>query len=203
MHFFGLIKRHAAAATLLAAVISPPAAAPAPALQMVGLSASQTELVSHAVDLFAEAGLELPPVEVRLGTGIPRCEERPGLHQRSEGVSVIHLCYPKIAGREFRVLTHELAHAWAREGLTVERRDEFQVLRGWQYWHDYDRAKWRDNGTEQAAEIIKWGVSDRPVPLFVADSSCAELRDGYRALTGTEPAPGRTELCEAQTDGAR
>ena len=112
MHFFELIKRRAAAVTLLAAVISPPAAAPAPAapaLRMIGLSAYQTEIVSHAVELFAEAGLELPPVEVRLGTGVPRCDERPGLHHRSEGVSVIHLCYPKIAGREFRVLTHELA----------------------------------------------------------------------------------------------
>ena len=81
------------------------------------------------------------------------------------------------------MVLHELAHAWSTIGLPVERRHAFQVLRGWEHWSDYDLAEWRDNGTEQAAEIIAWGVSDKAAPTVqIGNDSCAELRTGYRDL---------------------
>ena len=67
------------------------------------------------------------------------------------------------------MVLHELAHAWSTIGLPVERRHAFQVLRGWEHWSDYDLAEWRDNGTEQAAEIIAWGVSNKAAPTVQID----------------------------------
>lgn len=203
MHRSSTLRARLAAVTFVAALASPaaPAARETDAVRMIGLSSEQVELVTHLVDLYDQAGLELPPVVFRIGTDVPLCEHRPGLHSYSDGTSEIVLCYPKIAGREYRILLHELAHAWARVGLTEERRAAFKELRGWEHWHDYGRASWRENGTEQAAEIIKWGVSDRSVRLFIDDVTCDELRDGYRVLTGREARYGSTDPCGAQPAG--
>ena len=85
---------------------------------------------------------------------------------------------------------------WSTIGLPDQRRDAFQVLRGWEHWSNLDVVEWRDNGTEQAAEVIAWGVSDKATPTVQIDhDSCAELRTGYLTLTGIEPSQGLTSLC--------
>ena len=99
-------------------------------------------------------------------------------------------------GRERHVLLHELAHAWTAFDLLPERRSAFQALRGFTYWLDYDHAAWSDNGGEQAAEIIAWGLNDHAAPTLAIDHRiCAELRAGYVALTGSNPIHGLTKVC--------
>ena len=61
---------------------------------------------------------------------------------------------------------------------------------------NYELAEWRDNGAEQTAEVIAWGVSDRAAPTVqIADDGCADLRSGYLTLTGVEPPHGLISLC--------
>ena len=152
--------------------------------------------MTHAVGLFAEAGLPLPALVV-YGTEDPSaCDGHDGLHQPHEQWSEVFLCSPAADEWFRRVVLHELAHAWSTIGLPDERRHAFQVLRGWEHWSNHDLAEWRDNGTEQAAEVIAWGVSDKAAPTVQIDHDrCSELRTGYRTLTGIEPLRGLTSLC--------
>ena len=169
---------------------------PSPEIELIALSATQREVVTHAVGLFEEAGLPLPALIVHGSEEPTACGGHDGLHQPHEQLSEIFLCSSKSDQWFRRVVLHELAHAWSTIGLTVERRHAFQVLRGWDHWSDYDLAEWRDNGTEQAAEIIAWGVSDEAAPTVQIDhDSCGELRTGHLTLTGAEPLHGLTSLC--------
>lgn len=69
-------------------------------------------------------------------------------------------------------------------------------MRGWTYWTAHDGVGWSELGSEQAAEIVAWGLSDRPIPsVLVHQASCAEFEVGYRALTGMAPLHGLTDRC--------
>jgi hypothetical protein len=168
---------------------------------MRDLSPAQREVALWAVDLFAAAGLDLPPIELVAHDGDAACHHRyDGLHRHVDGRSVIDLC-----GRFDRHLAeplylHELAHAWAAHSLTVERRVAFLALRGAAAWND-DALDWHERGTEQAAEIIVWGLRDRPMRVArIQGSSCAELLAGYRVLTGADPLHGFTDHCGPAED---
>jgi hypothetical protein len=169
-----------------------------PAMQMIDLSPEQVELVTHAVGLFAESGLVLPPLVVEGHDDTAACDGHDGLHRPHSGWSEIDLCVDDPESRAvMHTVLHEIAHAWAAGGLTDERRAAFQELRGFEVWRDYEEAAWEDNGTEQAAEIIAWGVNDQPAATIRIDQvSCSELRDGYVALTGVEPVHGLTTICD-------
>ena len=71
--------------------------------------------------------------------------------------SQIMLCSARADEWFRRVVLHELAHAWSEFGLTAERRGAFRLLRGWDHWMNYELVEWRDNGAEQAAEVIVCG----------------------------------------------
>ena len=164
------------------------------ALELVGVSAGQADSVRRVVGLFDRAGLELPALVVRGGEDRAECGQRLGVHRRHEAWSEIVLCGDR-SGVERSVIAHELAHAWAAFELSDTNKAAFQQLRGWEYWHDYERAAWSENGTEQAAEVIAWGVYDRVARIAIDHHGCADLAESYRALTGLDPAQGLTRLC--------
>jgi hypothetical protein len=169
-----------------------------PAMQMIGLSPDQVELVTHAVRLFAESGLTLPPLVVEGHDDTAGCDGHDGLHRPHSGWSEIDLCVADPDSRAvMHTVLHEIAHAWAAGALTDARRTAFQELRDVEVWRDYEKAAWEDNGTEQAAEIIAWGVNDQPAATVRIDQvSCDELHDGYVVLTGIEPVHGLTTICD-------
>lgn len=150
-----------------------------------------------AVDLFAEAGLELPPIQYRYHDGnMSYCNGRDGLQQPDGAVNVIELCTTRLDFGTQVMILHETAHAWADHTLTEETRTQFQELRGWAYWRNYEKAPWHENGTEQAAEIMVWGLIDRPIWVVRIDqNSCADLLAGYLLLTGRQPLHGFTDYC--------
>lgn len=185
----------APAVTAVAATAGNPV--PAEALQLIDLSPDQIDLVNHAVGLFAESGLVLPPLVVQGHMDKAACGGHDGMHRLHAGWSEIDLCggKPQHSAVVHTVL-HEIAHAWAAAALTDERRAAFQALRGFEFWRNYQQAAWEDNGTEQAAEIIAWGVNDRSASTVRIDRvSCGELHAGYVALTGLEPRYGLTTIC--------
>jgi hypothetical protein len=165
-------------------------------LELVDLSAAQTAMISHAIDLFATAGLDLPPLVVVAGERGVDCGGHGGLHHPHHGWSEIELCATAETAPVMHTVLHELAHAWAYAELDPARRDAFMAMRGVEVWRDYDVAAWEDNGTEQAAEIISWGINDVAVATVrIDDTSCADLRAGYETLTGTAPSYGLTDIC--------
>jgi hypothetical protein len=148
------------------------------------------------LSLSAQAGLALPPLEIRRHHAADHCDEHEGLHRRFGERTMIDVCTLSSGGQEQRMILHELAHAWTDHFLTGVHRQAFQDLRGWRYWRDYLHAEWQDNGAEQAAEIIAWALSDHPTPVIrIAQSSCADLHDSYVALTGRAPLHGHTQPC--------
>lgn len=183
-----------------AAVAQQVASTERPDLELIDVSSVQAEIVTRSVGLFELAGLQLPPMVVRAGADPSDCSGYFAVHDKNAGWSEIVLCSQVGPLWERHQVVHELAHAWAAFELTDERRDAFQALRGWEHWRNYELAAWRDNGTEQAAEIIAWGVYDRAAPVFIHHRGCDELFDGYRTLTGTDTPQGHTALCDQRTD---
>lgn len=171
-----------------------------PALELVGLSEQQSTMVTHAVTLYAEAGLDLPPLVVVGGDPATGCGGHDGLHHLHDGWSHIDLCVDDESAAVFHNVLHEIAHAWAANDLEPQRQADFADQRDIAAWRDYATLAWEDNGTEQAAEIISWGVSDVPAPTVRIDQdSCAELRAGYETLTGAAPSYGLTDICSNST----
>ena len=175
-----------------------------PAITTIGMSTSERDAVVRTAGLFAEAGLELPAVTIRRHPDRSSCGGHDGQH-RAVGVrSEIDICTVDGPAWEERVILHELSHAWAAHFLTPAHKDAFRTLRGFDYWQDYERADWRYNGTEQAAEIMVWALSDHPVHVAQIDhDSCAELRAAYVALTGLAPLHGYTDRCDESSPDRR
>ena len=95
---------------------------------------------------------------------------------------------------------HELSHAWARESLSDDQRQQFVAFRNAESWNDPVQA-WKFRPTEYAAEAMRWALMDRDITvpwvyengetsrtlLRIPDSSPEELTDAYFRLTGLEP----------------
>ena len=166
-------------------------------VDLVGLPAEYEELVEWALSRFDEAGLELPPLRItHHGDDREPCQGVGGFHRSRDGISVIDFCTTKVGMFAERLVLHELAHAWTDHQLTDARKSEFQDLRGWTHWVAHEDASWDELGCEQAAEIIAWGLSDRPIrSILIAQASCEDFEVGYRTLTGRPPPPGHPDRC--------
>lgn len=174
-----------------------PPALEAPAVELIDVPPELAEMVYWAVDLFDQAGLELPPMRViHHAADREPCRGRDGMHHAVDGVGVIELCATEASFPTQVMILHETAHAWIDHQLTVEQKAEFQKLRGWEFWRDYEAAAWHENGTEQAAEIMVWGLIDRPLRMIrIYQASCDELEAGYLTLTGQAPLNGFLDYC--------
>lgn len=192
-----------ATSALFTGTLTPPVHQPRPAIVTIDMSSSERDMAARAVALFDEAGLELPSVIIRRFHDTVGCHGNDGQYRFDHGRSEVDICTPDDTAWEERVIVHELAHAWSFRYLTPARKEMFRKLRGWKYWLNYTHAEWKDNGAEQAAEIIVWALSDHPVPVMrIGHHTCAELHAGYVALTGLEPLHGYTGRChESSPDG--
>lgn len=153
--------------------------------------------VMWAVGLFEEAGLDLPALRYIHHGGDPSpCRGRAGVHHVVGGVSVIELCEPEPSTATEVMILHETAHAWADHNLSDSDKVAFQQLRGFSHWRNYEMAAWHENGTEQAAEILVWGLIDRPIQMIrINDTGCEQLEAGFLVLTGEAPLHGFRDHC--------
>ena len=193
-----------ATSALITPIVIPHVEQPRPAIVTIDMSPSERETALRAVDLFDEAGLQLPPVVIRRFHDKAGCAGNDGLYRLDTGHGEVDICTTDGPAWQEHLIIHELAHAWSLRYLTPTHKAMFKQLRGWKYWLDYKHADWKDNGAEQAAEIIVWGLSDHAVPVMRIDHhSCAELRAGYVALTGLEPLHGHTGRCQVTSTDRR
>ncbi len=142
------------------------------------------EMLDWAIKRYRAAGLQMPAIDVYFHRGSEGCGGYLGFTKNGRVDLCIRLA---MEGQPQRIVLHELAHAWAEVELDEETRNAFLELRalgGWNVTADDHK----DRGTEQAAEIIAWGLGDgSPTPLISGDRDPAALADGFRLLTGAEP----------------
>ncbi len=192
-------------AVLLAVVqITPVSALTVPAMptspadtriEFVDLPADHVEIATWAVALYDEANLALPPIRfVYHGDDAEACDGWLGRHEVVADGSVIEICTSRTSPQIEALFLHELAHAWCAHSLSDARRSDFQELRGCPVWRG--AVPWHERGAEQAAEILTWGLIDRPTGVVtIHDHGCDALEAGYRALTGAEPLHGYRNYC--------
>lgn len=164
------------------------------AVTFTDISAEQESMIVWALDLYEQAGLQLPGLDFVGYPDTTSCAGRAGAARRVVDRTEIRLCTPKTGPVQEWLVLHELAHAWDHQSLDDTRRQAFLDLRELPAWRDGD---WHDRGAEHAAEIMVWGLMDRPVkPGHIDHNSCEELRAGYVTLTDDEPLHGYTDACE-------
>jgi hypothetical protein len=84
-------------------------------------------------------------------------------------------------------LLHELAHAWASRSLGDEQRRAYLALRELDTWND-QRRPWGERGTEDAAEVLRWGLDEEcHLPGRLLHHDVEGLTEAFRWLTGREP----------------
>lgn len=161
-------------------------------------------LAEWGLSRYQTAGLDEPPVQAFVFPPSDECSDVSGSTVNEPDGITVHLCF---AAEEIctnadcttfdqaarRTVLHELAHVWETVGLDESTRSAFLEQRGLDHW--FDDPLWGYRGSEQAAEVMAWGLLDTPTdPVKIPDQrSCTELLDAYRLLTGTEPL--RTRVC--------
>jgi hypothetical protein len=152
-------------------------------LALFSTSPVARDLIEWSVERYETAGLELPPTQVHFSN-----EDGCGGFVGTTIEGRIDLCVRLAmeAGPQ-RIVLHELAHAWAGSNLDEATKDRFDQLRGLSHWADASDT-WKRRGSEQAAEIIAWGLGDGTMlPLIDGDTDPAALTEAFRLLTGADP----------------
>ena len=115
-------------------------------------SAEQESNIATALELFAEAGLELPPIDVYLHLRGEGCGGNLGFYTSGSQVDRIDLCTDRLF-----IALHEFAHAWDTRSATDEARERLLSELGLESWNS-DDVKYRKRGIEAAANLIAWGL---------------------------------------------
>jgi hypothetical protein len=161
---------------------------PAPArepLVIHGADTAQERAIDWSLRRYREAGLAgMPDLEVYLHRSHDACNGGIGLYHAGR----IDLCAKDSSEpyqRKFAL--HEMAHAWTEANVDTAVLDRFMDIRGIAAWNDRSFA-WKERGTEQAAEIITWGLGEGEIsPLLPAPVEDRELAEMFELLTGHQP----------------
>lgn len=182
------IRRTAAALAIAGAAMTLGAthAAPAPRpLTFTGAEAKDEAAVDWALHRFRTAGLrDVPPLEVHLHGSRDACNGGLGLYYMNR----IDLCTKESSEAYARKYAlHEIAHAWAETNVDPDLMRRFMDARGVDAWND-KRFPWKERGTEQAAEIIAWGLGAGEIqPTLSEPLESKALAGLYDLLTGRAP----------------
>jgi hypothetical protein len=161
---------------------------PAPArepLVIHGADAAEERAIDWSIRRYREAGLDgMPDLEIYLHRSHEGCNGGLGLYHAGR----IELCTEESSEpyqRKFAL--HEMAHGWIETNVDGAVLDRFMDIRGIAAWNDrsYD---WKQRGTEQAAEIVTWGLGEGEIaPLLPEATDAPTLARLYELLTGREP----------------
>jgi hypothetical protein len=141
---------------------------------------TQRDTIEWAVERYRSAGIRLPDLTI----SFPQlCSGKAALyHVGQQAIGFCHVAK--------RTVLHEFAHAWDDTFHTVDR-DGFLRLRGLHVWWGGTEQKSAEQGAEQLAQIIAWGLlgaNPDSVPQF-AGNSVEELTAAFHFLTGFDPDP--------------
>jgi hypothetical protein len=133
------------------------------------------EVIVWAIGRFRDAGLQLPDLQISFPTF---CGGKAALYhvgRRSIDFCLIHK----------RTVLHEFAHAWDDTSGAVDRQ-AFLKLRGLNIWWGGTGMASSEQGAEQLAQIVAWGLMDvdtRGVPRLPGNS-VSELTTAFVMVTG-------------------
>jgi hypothetical protein len=162
-----------------------PAPADARPLTIHGADASQERAIDWALHRYGNGGLDgMPGLEVFAHRSDEGCNGGIGYYLAGR----IDLCTEDSSEpyqRKFAL--HEMAHAWIESNVEPAILDRFMQVRAIATWNDrsYD---WKERGTEQAAEVVAWGLGEGEMsPLLPEAVDAPTLAGLYELLTGREP----------------
>lgn len=150
---------------------------------------SDLNTYTTATETFRAAGLAVPDFQAKFHASTAPCGGSWGLHvrDRSSG-STVNVCYTNDrAGTQqalrLRTLLHEMAHVWIYESFSTDDKETFMALRGLTAWQGSD-APWFDRGSEQAAEILIWGITngENKVHPRIGQTEEGELRTAFAMM---------------------
>ena len=162
-----------------------PAPADARPLTIHRADAAEEQAVDWALHRYRVAGLEdMPSLDVYLHRSHEACNEGIGLYHAGR----IELCTRTLSEPNQRKFAlHEMAHAWTEAHIEGAILNRFMEIRGIAHWNDRSE-DWKDRGTEQAAEIITWGLGEGEIaPLLPETVDAPSLARLYELLTDREP----------------
>ncbi|MGI9528420.1 MAG: hypothetical protein ACR2NG_01810, partial [Acidimicrobiia bacterium] len=81
-------------------------------------------------------------------------------------------------------MLHELGHVWAALHLDEDGETEWVNRRGLDSWHE---GPYRERGTEQAAQVIAFGLFDSAHVPSMSNNDYATLVEDFEWLFNTEP----------------
>ncbi|NNC91335.1 MAG: hypothetical protein HKN80_02460, partial [Acidimicrobiia bacterium] len=115
------------------------------------------------------------------------CGGYKGLYSSGENTPRLDLCTSGRTPIAERLILHELGHAWVHHNLTDSQRQAFVTLQDLPAWTGAT-LDWGDRGSEQAAEILAWGLQEtsRP-PRSIPNNDPESLTTAFHQLTGTNP----------------
>jgi hypothetical protein len=150
-----------------------------------GADAVQGRAIDWSIRRYREAGLDgMPDLEVYLHRSHEECNGGLGVYHAGR----IDLCTATSSEpyqRKFAL--HEMAHGWIETNVDGAILHRFMITRGIAAWNDrsYD---WKQRGTEQAAEIVTWGLGEGEIaPLLPETTDPETLARLYRLLTARDP----------------
>lgn len=157
---------------------------PGEAVRLLGGTPQEHQLAHWALERYQAAGLDLPPIEIRFHRDPAGCLDNSGFYRSGR----LHICsVDNTVAYSRKVVVHELAHAWSEAHLTAEDRERFLDIRELRSWNSLE-VPWGLRGTEQAAEIITWGLGEGEIgPLLPAPVDTETLASLYELLTGCAP----------------
>jgi hypothetical protein len=155
--------------------------------------------VRWALHRYELAGLPIPePQSITFTEYSDFCDLGPGRTRRTKQGWHLYFCfceedicpnddYTSFALIPQHVVLHELAHVWLNANLTNETRTNFMAAVELDVWVD-NTVEWHEQAGEYSAEVVAWGLFDRPLilPKFGSPEQ-AELHFLFELLTGQKP----------------
>jgi len=157
------------------------------------------QVLQDALTRYTTANLAEPTFDAVTFEPSRQCVGRSGRLIQSQGVRTLYLCLfesdlclgtgqcqePTVSVRG--AVLHELAHAWTLDHVSEELELRFLDLVGLDVWQQ-DDLPWSEQGIDYSAEVIAWGLLDRPSRMVrIGDPDCADLSAAFRLLTNAEP----------------
>ena len=154
-------------------------------LSIHGATGAQERAIDWSIRRYREGGLDgMPNLDVYLHGSQADCNGGIGLYHAGR----IDLCTEASSEPYQRKFTlHEMAHGWIEHNVSGTVLNRFMDIRGIAAWNDrtFD---WKDRGTEQAAEVVTWGLGEGEIaPLLPEATDAPTLSRLYELLTGREP----------------
>jgi len=172
------------AAAALAFGPEAPSQTPRP-LTIVGATQAEGRAVDWAFHRYGEAGLRnMPPLDIHMYRDHGPCNGGLGLANQGR----IELC-TKSSSQPYqrRFALHEMAHAWIATNVGGDVLAAFMQRQRVTDWNDRS-FPWKERGTEQAAEVITWGLGEGEIaPLLPEVPDSQTLASLYEMLTGRAP----------------